>query len=193
MSTLVFLLEEPSAREMLKGVVPRLIGQGIDVRYVPFEGKQDLRRQLRRKLQGWRAPYTRFVLLQDQDAADCHDVKQALMRECAAAGRPDVLVRIACHELESFYLGDLTAVEAGLALPRLSREQETRRFREPDRLGNAAEELAKLTRGTYQKLSGSRAIGPHLQLGGDNRSRSFNVLMDGIRRIGGELAAIPQN
>ena len=41
MKTLVFCLEEPSAREMLKGVLPRLLPEGIDVKYLVFEGKQE--------------------------------------------------------------------------------------------------------------------------------------------------------
>ena len=34
----------------------------------------------------------------------------------------------------------------------------------PDNLANAAEELAKLTGHRYQKVGGSRAIGPHLDI-----------------------------
>lgn len=191
MSTLVFMLEEPSAREMLKSVLPRLVGDDVAIRYVVFEGKQDLGRQLQSKLQRWLTPDTRFIVMRDQDAAECHAVKQALVDKCVAAGRPDALVRVACHELESFYLGDLSAVESGLRLTGLARHQERRRWRQPDRLSNAAEELGKLTGGIYQKLSGSRAIGPHLRIDGNNRSHSFNVLLDGIRQIAADLRGVP--
>jgi len=36
---LVFLLEEPSTREMLKGLLPRFLPEIIMVRYIVFEGK----------------------------------------------------------------------------------------------------------------------------------------------------------
>lgn len=191
MSTLVFLLEEPSAREMLKAVVPQLLPPGIQVRYVPFEGKQDLHKQMVRKLRGWLVPDTRFIVLRDQDAEDCRVVKSELAGLCRTAGRPDALVRIACHELESFYLGDLAAVAAGLGVTGIAGKQAGRKFRAPDRLGNPSEELVKLTSGRYQKIAGSRAIGPRLCVDGSSRSRSFNVLIDGIRRVAAELAALP--
>jgi len=58
----VIFLEEPSAREMLKGLLPRLLPEGPIPRYVVFEGKQDLEKGLPGKLRGWKAPDTLFVL-----------------------------------------------------------------------------------------------------------------------------------
>ncbi len=46
MKSLVFFLEEPSARAMLEGLLPRLLPDGWLVRYIVFEGKQDLEKQL---------------------------------------------------------------------------------------------------------------------------------------------------
>ena len=42
MTQLVFFLEEPSARAMLENFLPRILPDNIAVRYVVFEGKQDL-------------------------------------------------------------------------------------------------------------------------------------------------------
>lgn len=187
MSTLVFLLEEPSAKAMLEGVLPRLLAKQTEVQFMVFEGKQDLHKQLPKRMKFWQKPDTRFVVMRDQDSGDCRLIRQELLALCAQAGRPDALVRIACHELESFYLGDLLAVEQGLSMKGLSKHQESRKFRAPDMLSNAAEELRKLTVGRYQKLSGSRAIGPHLDVEGKNRSRSFNALLAGICRVTTDL------
>ncbi|MFA7605617.1 MAG: DUF4276 family protein [Rhodocyclaceae bacterium] len=183
MSTLVFLLEEPSAKAMLEGVLPRLLPRQVEVQFMVFEGKQDLHKQLPKRMKFWQKPDTRFVVMRDQDSGDCRLIRQELLALCAQAGRPDALVRIACHELESFYLGDLLAVEQGLSMKGLSKQQESKKFRAPDMLSNAAEELQKLTLGRYQKLAGSRAIGPLLDVGGKNRSHSFNALVEGIRRV----------
>lgn len=183
MTTLAFLLEEESARYMLEGLLPRLLPGGVHVRYIVFEGKQDLRQQLARRLRGWRTPDTRFVVLHDQDSSDCRALKEQLQEICRQAGRPETLVRIACHELESFYLGDLEAVEQAFGLRGLARQQERRMFREPDSLNNAAQELRKLTGGTYQKLRGSREIGSRLRVDGRNRSISFGHLLAGIQRL----------
>ncbi len=182
MSELVFLLEEPSAREMLNGLLPRLLPDGLTVRYIVFEGKSDLEAQLVRRLQYYRVPGARFIVLRDKGAADCHAVKAGLVEKCKQAHRPNALVRIACHELESWYLADLAAVEQGLGIPRLAAHQAKRKYRTPDALANAADELARLTGRRYQKVGGSRAIGPYLDP--DNtRSRSFEVFFAGLRRI----------
>lgn len=183
MPTLVFFLEEPSAREMLEGVLARLLPEIVEVRYVVFEGKQDLEKQLERRLKGWMLPDTSFIVMRDQDSGDCVKIKDNLAELCRRAGKPDALVRIACHELESFYLGDFPAIEKGLKLSGLvKREAGKSKFRDPDRLGNPSEELYKVTKKQYQKVLGSRAIGPHLSLEG-NRSTSFNALLTGISRL----------
>ena len=78
---LVFVLEEPLAREMLKGLLPRVLPDAVQVRYVVFEGKHDLEKNIIRRLRGWRAPNSVFVVLRDQDAADCRAVKRELARK----------------------------------------------------------------------------------------------------------------
>ena len=181
--TLVFCLEEPSARAMLEGVLPRLLPDGVEVRFIVFDGKQDLHKQLTKRIRGWLLPQSKFVVLRDQDSGDCLKIKGELQALCQDTGKSDVLIRIACHELESFYLGDLSAVEKGLGIEGLARQQTNSKFRVPDRLNNAAQELSRITRTRYQKLSGSRAIGPHLSLDGQNRSASFKTLVSGIERL----------
>jgi len=182
MKMLVFFLEEPSAEEMLKGVLPKILPSHVIPRYIVFEGKQDLEKQLERRLKHWKTPNTRFLVMRDQNSGDCRVIKQNLLDKCRVAHKPDTIVRIACHELESFYLGDLKAVEKGLGINGLSKLQNKRRFRAPDNLPNPAEELISLTKRFYQKVSGSRAIGPHLNLK-NNFSHSFNVLVRTIKHI----------
>ncbi|MFP4354274.1 MAG: DUF4276 family protein [Phycisphaerae bacterium] len=184
MREVVFLLEELSAREMLKGLLPRLgfAQEDTRVRYIVFEGKSDLDRQLVRKLQGYQVPDARFVILRDKDSADCHDLKKELLRKCREAGKDDALVRIACHEIESWYLADLAAVEKALSISGLSEKQDRASLRKPDALPNASEQLERLTNHVYQKVGGSRAIGPHLDPE-NTRSRSFSVFVEGVRRL----------
>ena len=132
MSELVFFLEEPSAEALLSVLVPPLVPRGLPLRFVVFEGKQDLEKQIVRRIRGYLVPDARFVVLRDQDAADCHVVKQALRQKCREAGRADTVIRIACRELESWYLADLPAVEKGLGVAKLGRLQDREKFRAPD-------------------------------------------------------------
>lgn len=184
MSTLVCLLEERSAEAMLRGILPHLIPEDCEAVFIPFEGKQDLEKQLVRKIRLWRKPDTWFLVLRDQDAGDCVAVKQNLQELVRKTGKEDrTLIRIACHELESFYLGDLRAVEEGLGLSGLADRQKRKKYRMPDALSNACQELRKLTQESYQKLSGSERIAPCLRVDGSNRSASFNALVQGIGRM----------
>ncbi|HME05577.1 MAG TPA: DUF4276 family protein, partial [Bryobacteraceae bacterium] len=107
--------------------------------------------------------------------------KEKLVGLCVRAGRHrQTTVRIACRELEAFYLGDLRAVESGLEIGGLAGRQDKAKFRDPDRLVKPSRELEKLTNGRYQKVAGSRAIAPHLNLQAP-RSKSFYHLIQAIR------------
>lgn len=183
MTELVFFLEEASAAAMLQGLLPKIIPDEVVPRYITFEGKQDLERQLVKRLRGYRNPNALFVVMRDQDAhPDCREIKRNLTGLCVQAKRAHVLIRIACRELESFYLADLRAVEQGLGLSGIAAQQQTRKFRDPERLGSPKEELRKLTKYRYQPVGGSRAIGPCLDPE-NGRSRSFRNLVLGIRRL----------
>lgn len=183
MITLVFFLEELSAKALLEILLPRFIPEDKFVlRFVPFEGKQDLEKQLVRRIRGWRTPNTHFIVLRDQDSAECRDVKQRLLELCAKAGRPDTLVRVACRELESWYLGDLKAVGEAFGINNLAGKQNKQKYRMPDTSGNPVQELERITNQEYQKVSGSRAIGPYLDIE-NNRSHSFQVFVSGVKRL----------
>lgn len=182
MSELVFFLEEPSAKAMLEGLLPRILPLGVNVRYIVFEGKQDLEKQLVRRMRGYRKPDAGFIVLRDQDAGDCVVIKQRLESLCVEAGRANAIIRIACRELETFYLADLAAVEQGLSMMGLSRHQSKAKYRAPDRLGSPSLEMKSLTKGLYQKIGGSRAIGTYLDPD-NSRSNSFRVLVEAIQRL----------
>jgi hypothetical protein len=119
---IVFLLEEVSAKELLNGILPKILPSGISFQCVSFEGKSDLEKNIPRKIKGWREPDVKFVILRDQDSGDCGTIKNGLKVLASNAGRNDTLVRIACRELESWYLSDLNAVEQALNISGLSKK-----------------------------------------------------------------------
>jgi hypothetical protein len=181
MTTLVFFLEESSAQEFLSSFLPRFFS-GYEFRYIVFEGKNDLKKRVSLRLRGWNAPDCKFIILQDKDSCDCLVLKNELFDKCVSGRHPETLIRIACSEIESWYLGDLSAIETGLGLNGIRHLQVNKKYRAPDSLGNSAQEIFNITKGRYQKVSGSREIGKHISIE-HNKSHSFHVFVDGLRRI----------
>ncbi len=177
----VFFLEEPSAEAMLEGFLFKVLPKNWSYRCVVFEGKQDLESHLVRRLRGYCVPGAKFVILRDKDVGDCKVIKKRLIQKCKEAGRQDVLVRIACHELESWYLADLSAVQRGLGLSNLLQYSNQRKFVSPDQYPHPAERLQRIAP-SYQKVGGSRSIGPYLDPN-NTRSHSFSVFVSGLRRL----------
>jgi hypothetical protein len=185
MRELVFLLEELSAKVMIQGILPKIIPEeeesNIAVRYIVFEGKQDLEKQITRKLKGHINPEAIFIILRDQDSGDCKIIKTKLKQKCQEANKSQTIVRIACRELESWYLADLTAVEKAYNKTNLSSQQNKKKFRNPDVLGSPSKELKSLVP-EYQKINGSRTIAPYLNLENE-RSRSFYHFINTIKKM----------
>ena len=185
MKNLVFFLEERSAKEMLKKFIPRLLSDEVRPYYVPFNGKRDLETKLVKRLSGWQTPDSVFVILLDQDNENCKSVKQRLIKKCEnLASSHTFIIRIVCHELESWYFGDLEAVGKALEKPELKRYKDKPKYRNPDKIREPAKELKKITGGLYQKISGSRDIGRYLSPNlNTNRSHSFKIFIKGIKKI----------
>ena len=116
--------------------------------------------------------------MRDKDRADCLEIKKRLVKLCDQAGRSDSLVRIACHELESWFLGDLAAVEKAFNIKKLAGQQQNRKYKEPDKLANASKELEKLVKG-YRKVSGAKKIAAFMAID-QNYSHSFNCFINGV-------------
>ena len=167
MRELVFLVEGEAEKYFLTAFLPRLLSEEISYRIIPFQGKQDLEKRMSHRIRAYQNTTARFVVLRDQDShPDCIQLKRGLLERCADTGRQaHCLIRIACTELETFYLADLAAVARALNIQGLEKHQEKRKFRTPDDLGSPSRELRALTGNRYEKRAGSSAIGQHLALG----------------------------
>ena len=75
------LVEEPSAEAALKNLVPKLMGEDISFNIHVFQGKQDLLKNLPKRLRGYRhwLPNDWYiVVLIDRDYEDCAELKKKL-------------------------------------------------------------------------------------------------------------------
>lgn len=180
MTVLIFLLEEPSAKVFLECITKRL-GIYYLCNFFVFNGKSDLENKVTLRLQGWKIPNSYFLIMRDRDSSDCKRTKNFLLEQCRASNIPETFfkVRIACGELESFYLGDLFAVSRAYNKPNLSQKQNNRKFRNPDSLGNACQEFFKLVDSPTRKMQAAKLIGEVIELDHyeQNKSISFRCLI----------------
>jgi hypothetical protein len=180
MTRLIFLLEEQSMKVLLDRPLPRLFPD-LAFLCVPHEGKQDLEKSIPRKLRAWREPGVRYCILRDNDGGDCRALKSSLTELCRHGGRDDVLVRIACQELEAWYFGDTAALAEAFEDSALRALERRQRFRDPDAIDQPSKALLSYVP-AFQKISGARRMGERLDW--NNRSSSFRALLEGVVAMG---------
>ena len=165
---------------LLDGLLPRLFPD-LQFLCVPHQGKDDLEKSIPRKLRGWREPGVRFVIVRDNDRGDCLALKDRLRELCSDRSERDWLIRIACQELEAWYLGEPDALADAFGKDSLRRIGSRARFRRPDAVPHPADALTSLVP-KFQKVSGARLLAKHLTRE-RNRSPSFQTTLAGIERV----------
>lgn len=207
---LEILVEERSAERALGVLLPRIV-PGVYFEIRVFRGKIDLLKKLPHRLKGYASWITQadtcVVVLVDRDDDDCLTLKADIEQMVASAGlstataapaghRVQVLNRIAVEELEAWFFGDIPAICA--VYPRVpSSLGQQAKYRDPDAVsGGTWEALERVLqkhsyqRGGLAKVVAATEIAQHMNVE-VNRSRSFQVFRDGVRRLvaGGTGAA----
>lgn len=172
-------------KAFLEGLLPRL-APTIRFVLVPHEGRHDLVKSFPRKIRAWKTPGVRFVVVHDQDSADCLELKKSLQAAVPPERRNDTSIRIACRELESWLLGDLDALAEAFNQPGIADLGVKRKFREPDKVGSPAEELSRLVP-SYQKVRGARQMG-QLVDPSRNTSHSFGIFLSTLHDLSGQAS-----
>ena len=197
-----FLVEEQSAEEALRHLLPRLIGGRAHWKIINLGSKYKLLKVLSQRLAAYRQRIhqgedLRVVVLLDRDNDNCETLKRQLEEEARTVGlttqsAPDsdgrfmVLNRIVIEELESWFIGDPTALrKAFTRLPRIDASKGI--FRNPDN-GRSWEALHRflkkhgIYRSHYPKIDAARRIARKLDVNA-NRSRSFQVFVRGMEAL----------
>jgi len=197
-------VEEPSMYEALKILLPRMIEPHIvDIKIIDHGSKQKLLRDLPNRLRGYKVQArinARVLVLVDRDDDDCRLLKQQLEQGAQQAGlmtksHPDpdgsfqVVNRIVVEELESWFIGDIGALQkAYRGVPvNLGRKAA---YRNPDAVaGGTWEALHRVLKGAghytgahMPKIEVARSVAEHMRPA-ENRSRSFQVFAEGLVAI----------
>ncbi len=195
-----FHLEEPSAEEALRNIVPRIITTDHTYRFLIYNGKYDLLKKLPNRLKTyskWLSGDYKLVVLIDEDRQDCLELKQRLENIAANTGLTTktmtsgkqqsfhVLNRIVVEELEAWFFGDMVALRK--AYPKVSERLLLHpRFSDPDAIhGGTWETLERILQkaGYYRsglpKIRTARNISRYM-VPERNTSRSFQTFRTGL-------------
>ncbi len=185
MGRIEILVEEPSMEECLKEFLPKIAPESwkLDENYFirKHQGKADLQKSIHTKVRvfdNWHEPVA-ILILHDQDSADCRILKHELNERCGDYSIP-IKIRIVCRELESWYLGDLEAIERAYPGFKSSKYKSKAQFRNPDIL-NAKDKLKKILP-EYKEIASSREISKYMEIE-QNRSESFRQFVSGMQSI----------
>lgn len=200
MKALEVLVEEPSAQEALRHLLPKIVGDRAVFKVINMRNKSRLLRDLPARLRAYRKRIDkgedlRIIVLVDRDQDDCEQLKRDLERmardaKLATKAQPDragrflAVNRILVEELESWFIGDTAALRK--AFPSLP-SRFPANFRQPDN-GGSWERLHRflkrhgIYRSAYPKIEAARRIAPHIDPA-RNCSPSFHQFCSGVEAL----------
>jgi hypothetical protein len=192
------LVEAPSMEEVLRYLLPKIIGNRAGWKVINMRSKGRLMKELPNRLRGYkkridRGEKIKIIVLVDRDNDDCHALKQQLeamahnagLQTKATAGKGgafQVVNRIAIEELEAWFIGDTKALQSAFTSLRGIRFPNS--FSNPDN-GGTCERLHHflkqngIYRNSFPKIEAARNIAKHMDPA-RNRSRSFQVFQRGV-------------
>ncbi len=197
------LVEEPSAEEALRHILPEILQGRARFGIRQMKSKGNLLRKLPERLAAYadrirKGEDIRIVVLVDRDADDCRRLKTELERMAERAGLRtksspgtggvfQVVNRVVVEELEAWFLGDAEALRK--AFPGLPRIALRGPFASPDNVMNGTWEALhrflrkhRVYRGSYPKIEAARKIAPHMDAA-RNRSPSFRAFTSGVEAL----------
>jgi hypothetical protein len=175
-------------KNVLDVLLPRILPENVSFRIYPHQGKGDLIQALQKTVPSIsRIPGAGILIICDQDEEDCVSLKRKLLEKISGRCGCAYFVRIVCRELESWFLGDLEAVEK--AYPRFKAQQHANKkeLREVDSIQKPSKYLLQIIpefsgNGTLPKLEVSRKVAEHMNID-SNKSPSFGHTVEAVRKL----------
>jgi hypothetical protein len=176
----------------LEGVLPKILPDDFKYNENYFlrahEGKSDLQKSIPTKVRAFAKmglPVA-IVILQDKDSSDCKVLKKKLLDLCDIYSNDlPILIRIVCNELESWYLGDMEALEQAYPRFKAKKYKNRAKYRIPDTIQNTAQELKSIIP-DFQKVKGAKLVSEFINIG-KNRSESFRQFVLGLNKLLNDL------
>lgn len=180
--------EEFSIKNVFETILPKILPEGVAYRIYSHQGKGDLEKALTKTIPSIsKIPDSKILILWDQDNEDCIALKKKIQEALKGSCSCDFYIRIVCRELESWFLGDLSAVEK--AFPRFKAEQYEHKvdLRNVDLMVSPSNYLRSIipdysSSKILPKLEVSGKIAPFMNIE-KNTSTSFNHTIQSIKKL----------
>jgi chromosomal replication initiation ATPase DnaA len=183
---IVFLVEDYSMRQFLDGILPRL---GFDEHIFEIKhhrGKEDLISHLDKIIPSLSKRAQQIIVIIDQDKQDCVALKNEI-KEKMAWCFCEYKIRIACYELEAWFLGDMAAIAKCSPRFKARSFQGKKKYRDVDNIEKPSTVIAKIVPDWNDKYASkpkfAQTIAQFVSLERQNlkqanRSNSFHVLLE---------------
>jgi hypothetical protein len=188
MNTLYVFTEEPSMKNVLEILLPKILPSNYTFRIFSHQGKQDLEKAIEKTIPTLsKIPGAKIIVTRDQDNEDCKVLKQNLIDKLKTNCTSPFLVRILCHELETWFLGDMQAIEKAYNRFKADQYINKKNYRDVDNIRYPNKELLKIIpeyqgRSRLPKIEVSEKITNHLDFE-RNTSTSFNFFVSGVKKL----------
>lgn len=188
---LFILLEEASMEPVIKIVISQLQSlNNISIEYSikTHQGKQDLENSLGKTIPALtKQPNASILIIRDKDSGDCIQIKQNIENIIKSKITVPYKIRIACHELENWFLGDLEAIEFAFSRFNKNKIVGKKEYSNVDEIVNPIDRLLKIIpdyKGIrhISKVSNAEKISQYMVIS-KNKSTSFQHTVLAIKEL----------
>jgi len=183
---IVFLVEDYSMRKFLEGILARLGFEEPLFEIKHHRGKEDLISHLNKIIPSLSKRAQQIIIIIDQDKQDCVALKNKI-KEKMAWCVCEYKIRIACYELEAWFLGDMEAIAKCSPRFKASSFQGKKKYRDIDNIEKPSSVIEKIVPDWKERYASkpqfAKTIAPFVSLERQNleeanRSHSFHVLLE---------------
>jgi len=188
---IVFLVEDYSMKKFFEGILPRLGFKEDSFEIKHHRGKDDLICNLNKVVPSLSKRAQQIIVIIDQDRQDCIALKNKIKTKMAWCVC-DYKIRIACYELEAWFLGDMQAIAQCSAKFKATFFQNKEKYRNVDNIPKPSRVIEEIIP-DYKKQYSSKdkfaeSMSKFISLAEQNlvqanRSHSFHICLKTLHSI----------
>jgi hypothetical protein len=186
--TIHIFTEEVSIKNVFDIILPKVLPENVSFSIYKHQGKRDLEQAIRKAVPSIsKIPDARILIVRDQDSGDCKATKQHIVDLMKDNCHCKYFVRIACRELESWFLGDLAAIEKAYKRFKAKKHLYKERLRDVDCIVAPHKYLREIIpeysgKATLPKIETATRVAPFMNLE-NNKSKSFCHTICAIKKL----------